>query len=117
MSYNNQTIKLIDNLQPKSLEPPHYVVAHDVRIDDIVEQIIPPSNTGDMGYTKLRENYFEIASDNELLSQDVDLVFKATASATAVLHGDGSTLYETFWIKKNLDVKLKQSHYLEFLIK
>ena len=52
---NRVTLKLIDHLPVKNFNPPHVVPAWDVGIDDVVEKALPPQQSGNIGYTNIRE--------------------------------------------------------------
>ena len=109
MSYDNRTtIKLIDNIPAKNLMPPHVVPAYDVGIEDVVVKSLPPQQSGDIGYTKIREFSFKVASDNEILSGDVDLHFKVTSSATAYLSGNAKTFFDLTSVKKKYGAMIEE---------
>lgn len=105
---NRTTMKLIDNLPVKNLMPPHVVPAFDVGIEEVVEKSLPPQQSGDIGYTKLREFSFEVASDNEILSGDVDLHFKVTASAACTLTGNAKTFFDVCSVKKKYGALIEE---------
>ena len=86
----------------------HRVLAHDVGIEEVHERALPPQQSGDIGYTKLREFSFEVASDNEILSGDVDLHFKATSSVQAFLSGTAKTIFDVTSIKKKYGASIEE---------
>lgn len=105
---NRTTIQLIDNVPSKALMPPHVVPSYSVGIDEVVQKALPPQQSGDIGYTKIREFSFEVASDNELLSGDVDLHFKVTADAACYLTGNGKTFYDLTSVKKKYGAMIEE---------
>lgn len=105
---NRSSIKLIDNVLPKNLNPPHVVPAFDIGIEEVHERVLPPQQSGDIGYTKLREFSFEVASDNEILSGDVDLHFKATSSVAGYLSGNAKTIFDLTSVKKKYGAGIEE---------
>ena len=94
--------------QVKHLKPPHVVPAYDVGIEEVIQKVLPPQQSGDIGYTKIREFSFEVASDNEILSGDVDLHFKVTADAACYLTGNAKTFFDLTSVKKKYGAMIEE---------